>query len=406
MRSSPSEISSRPATMRSAVVFPHPDGPTRTRNSPSLMSSERSCTAWKPLSYTLSTSLKTTSAIDPPDVEGGAVRRQDAVARVLAVQRLELRVRGNDRIVRRSRRETEKALGTRLAQVRNRIVRDVEVADTAVRERMARAAEPRECGHGAEKVGVPLVAVIPRDRAASVLAPLPGEADLVAHPEHRHAGARELEPETDEVTIAGAGDPAEPRCVVAVEERPRVRDRVPRDAAAIRAHDAHHLAAVVGRRRRDREDILADVVTAKPPGHRPQEAGVVHHSVPAAPVEIWAEVVTVLADQERSCDDFARERSDVVIAVEVAVARDHVRDVDAPPVETGIEPAPKDAAHAVVEVLRAPVELRQRADIEPGCVPVRQRLVEVEELALPSPIAADRALEPLVRHADVVHGEV
>jgi len=36
--SSPSEMSSRPAIMRSAVDFPQPDGPTRIMNSPSSMS--------------------------------------------------------------------------------------------------------------------------------------------------------------------------------------------------------------------------------------------------------------------------------------------------------------------------------------------------------------------------------
>ena len=37
----PCEIASRPATMRSAVVLPHPDGPTRTMNSLSAMSRSR-----------------------------------------------------------------------------------------------------------------------------------------------------------------------------------------------------------------------------------------------------------------------------------------------------------------------------------------------------------------------------
>ena len=35
---SPSVISSNPATIRSKVVLPQPDGPTRTTNSPSLIS--------------------------------------------------------------------------------------------------------------------------------------------------------------------------------------------------------------------------------------------------------------------------------------------------------------------------------------------------------------------------------
>ena len=50
MRSSPLEMSSSPATIRRAVDLPQPDGPTRTRNSPSATSIDRSWTAWKPLS--------------------------------------------------------------------------------------------------------------------------------------------------------------------------------------------------------------------------------------------------------------------------------------------------------------------------------------------------------------------
>src|SRR3954447_15010088 len=58
-------MSSRPATIRNAVVFPQPDGPTRTRNSPSRISSERSLTARTPLSKTLPTSSNVTSAMSP-----------------------------------------------------------------------------------------------------------------------------------------------------------------------------------------------------------------------------------------------------------------------------------------------------------------------------------------------------
>jgi hypothetical protein len=43
-------MSSSPATIRNAVVFPQPDGPTSTRNSPSRASSERSYTACTPFS--------------------------------------------------------------------------------------------------------------------------------------------------------------------------------------------------------------------------------------------------------------------------------------------------------------------------------------------------------------------
>ena len=45
MRSSPSLMSSSPAIMRSAVDFPQPEGPTKIMNSPSAMSSVKSCTA-------------------------------------------------------------------------------------------------------------------------------------------------------------------------------------------------------------------------------------------------------------------------------------------------------------------------------------------------------------------------
>src|SRR5215212_1906276 len=61
----PSVISSSPATMRSAVVLPQPEGPTRTRNSPSRASSVRSMTACTPPSYVLPTSSNVTSATSP-----------------------------------------------------------------------------------------------------------------------------------------------------------------------------------------------------------------------------------------------------------------------------------------------------------------------------------------------------
>jgi hypothetical protein len=45
---SPSLISSSPASIRSAVVLPHPDGPTSTISSPSWISRSRSWTACVP----------------------------------------------------------------------------------------------------------------------------------------------------------------------------------------------------------------------------------------------------------------------------------------------------------------------------------------------------------------------
>src|SRR5437763_2444579 len=143
----PSEMSSRPATMRRAVVLPQPDGPTSTRNSPSWMSSVRSKTAWTPLSYTLSTSLNATSAMDPPYVERRAVRRENAPRGVVAVERLERRERGGDRIVRGARGEHEQALVLRLAQECDRVGRHVHEAQAAARERGTRPAELRQRAH-------------------------------------------------------------------------------------------------------------------------------------------------------------------------------------------------------------------------------------------------------------------
>src|SRR5919106_4190867 len=48
MRSSPAVIVSSPAIMRSVVDLPQPDGPSRTMNSPSSISSETSSTAGGP----------------------------------------------------------------------------------------------------------------------------------------------------------------------------------------------------------------------------------------------------------------------------------------------------------------------------------------------------------------------
>src|SRR5437016_5586764 len=46
MRISPAEISSSPASIRSSVLLPHPDGPTSTTNSPSTISMLTPCTTW------------------------------------------------------------------------------------------------------------------------------------------------------------------------------------------------------------------------------------------------------------------------------------------------------------------------------------------------------------------------
>src|SRR5215211_540587 len=60
---SPSEMSSSPAIIRSAVDFPDPDGPTRIMNSPSLMSRSMFRTASKPSGYRLVILSRTISDI-------------------------------------------------------------------------------------------------------------------------------------------------------------------------------------------------------------------------------------------------------------------------------------------------------------------------------------------------------
>src|SRR5437763_6868976 len=52
-RTVPELLSSRPALIRSALVLPHPDGPTKTTNSPSSISRSSSRTARVPSAYTL-----------------------------------------------------------------------------------------------------------------------------------------------------------------------------------------------------------------------------------------------------------------------------------------------------------------------------------------------------------------
>src|SRR5438094_1878703 len=62
MRISPSVMSSSPAIIRSAVVFPQPDGPTRITNSPSAMSRFICLTASVPSGYRFVTLFRTISA--------------------------------------------------------------------------------------------------------------------------------------------------------------------------------------------------------------------------------------------------------------------------------------------------------------------------------------------------------
>src|SRR4051794_14494756 len=70
IRSVPLEISSRPAIIRRLVVFPHPDGPTRTMNSPSPISRLRSLTAVTSPYFLVTWSNVTVDMTAPPDWPG------------------------------------------------------------------------------------------------------------------------------------------------------------------------------------------------------------------------------------------------------------------------------------------------------------------------------------------------
>src|SRR4029078_11198051 len=92
MLSSPALTSSSPATRRSAVDLPEPDGPTRTTNSPSATSSVRSSTARVPSGKTLATPSKAMPAIsgsrprgDQVAVPAGAVLGRAPLGRVVDV---------------------------------------------------------------------------------------------------------------------------------------------------------------------------------------------------------------------------------------------------------------------------------------------------------------------------------
>src|SRR5919202_4355127 len=75
---SPPETDSRPASIRSAVVLPEPDGPTSTMNSPSAMSSvsPRTASTWP---KRLSTRSKRTAAMELP-LHGSGEHAPDEVS--------------------------------------------------------------------------------------------------------------------------------------------------------------------------------------------------------------------------------------------------------------------------------------------------------------------------------------
>src|ERR1700737_2575313 len=66
----PDVMVSSPATIRSVVVLPHPEGPTMTRNSSSLMSRFTSLTAWTSSYILWSCRIRTRAIASPFDRAG------------------------------------------------------------------------------------------------------------------------------------------------------------------------------------------------------------------------------------------------------------------------------------------------------------------------------------------------
>src|SRR5919199_5253357 len=88
MRIVPSDTRSSPATDRSAVDFPQPDGPTRIRHSPSSTVSVRSSTATVPSSNRLVTPSKAISAMRSfPSLDGARDQPADEEALSEQVER-------------------------------------------------------------------------------------------------------------------------------------------------------------------------------------------------------------------------------------------------------------------------------------------------------------------------------
>src|SRR5262249_35380072 len=84
MAIAPAVGSSSPAIIRRAVVFPQPDGPTRTMNSPSAMVQVSASTAVVPFGKTFVTSWKETSAtIRTSRVPVRGSRQHDRTGQVL-----------------------------------------------------------------------------------------------------------------------------------------------------------------------------------------------------------------------------------------------------------------------------------------------------------------------------------
>src|SRR5215207_1158159 len=189
MRRVPLEMSSSPATMRRAVDLPQPDGPTRTRNSPSAMSRSRSWTAWNPFSYCLLTLSSTTSAMVPssgigwsgelPELERRPVAGQGHGAVGIGSQGIGVAVQvwcladqaecaggKAQRPVPGPGGEDQEPLALALAQERDRVALGVGPAEPAAAQRVVVAAQAGELAVVAEGGPVPGLGPVPGERLA------------------------------------------------------------------------------------------------------------------------------------------------------------------------------------------------------------------------------------------------
>src|SRR4051794_13341906 len=102
MKTRPADGSSRPATIRSVVVFPHPDGPRRAKNDPCGTVRDRSSTATKSPNLFVtrssrrsrlarpSSSASAISLMSTPADEAGPLATQHSVELLLVLGRLVL----------------------------------------------------------------------------------------------------------------------------------------------------------------------------------------------------------------------------------------------------------------------------------------------------------------------------
>src|SRR5918995_457946 len=227
----PEVMSSRPATMRRAVLLPQPDGPTRTRNSPCLMSRSRSWTAWNPFSYCLLTLSSTTSAMVPssgigwsgelPELERRPVAGQGHGAVGVGSQGIGVAVQVRcltgqaERAAGKAQRplpgpggEDQQPLALALAQERDRVALGVGPAEPAAAQRVVVAAQGSQLAVAGQGGPVPDLGPVPGERLAGAGVADALDADLVPGEHHRGARHGEQQPGRD---LDQVGPPG-PRC--------------------------------------------------------------------------------------------------------------------------------------------------------------------------------------------------